>query len=164
MIMFIVPVISAVAIYYLFKWMIKGTYCFVKYISSIGEGRNAKPQKVYMTKVDLMDGIEFENFVATLLKRNGYADVEVTKASGDYGVDILAKKDGKKIAFQCKCYSSNLGVKPVQEVYSGGKMYNAHKFVVVTNAYFTKNAVALANQLGVELWSRDYLMRLMGKQ
>ena len=39
-----------------------------------------------------MEGHEFEYFCADLLKQKGFVDVEVTKGSGDYGVDILAEK------------------------------------------------------------------------
>jgi restriction system protein len=86
-----------------------------------------------MYVIDGMDGIAFENFVAKLLRNNGYKKVEITKASVDYGVDIIAVKDSKNYAFQCKCYSSNLGIKPIQQVYSDAKMYRADAAVVVTN-------------------------------
>lgn len=51
-----------------------------------------------------MEGHEFEYYCADLLKNKGFLEVEVTKGSGDYGVDILAEKDGITYAIQCKCY------------------------------------------------------------
>ena len=47
-----------------------------------------------LAAVDAMDGHEFEYFCAELLKENGFVNVEVTQASGDFGVDVLAEKDG----------------------------------------------------------------------
>ena len=44
--------------------------------------------------IDLMEGRDFEYYCAELLKRRGFQEVEVTKGSGDYGIDILAEKDG----------------------------------------------------------------------
>ena len=41
-----------------------------------------------------MDGHEFEYFCADLLEQRGFVEVEVTRGSGDYGIDILAEKDG----------------------------------------------------------------------
>ena len=38
--------------------------------------------------MDLMEGHEFEYYCAELLKDNGFQEVEVTKGSGDYGIDI----------------------------------------------------------------------------
>ena len=53
---------------------------------------------------DEMEGHEFEYFCADLLEKRGFEEVEVTKGSGDYGVDILAEKDGVTYAIQCKRY------------------------------------------------------------
>ena len=116
---------------------------------------------VDLTVVDMMPGLEFEQYIAELLKRNGYTKVQITKASGDYGVDVLATLNGKKYAFQCKCYSGNIGVKAVQEIYSGAKMYHAEIPVVIINSWFTPNAVNLARELTVQLWDRNKLRQLI---
>ena len=68
---------------------------------------------------DYMSGDDFEYFCADILRGNGFKNVEVTKASGDHGIDVLAKKDGVKYAIQCKRYSKPVGNKAVQEAYSG---------------------------------------------
>lgn len=44
--------------------------------------------------MDQMDGQTFEHFCADLLQSSGFSNVEVTQASGDFGIDILAQKDG----------------------------------------------------------------------
>ena len=44
--------------------------------------------------IDEMDGHDFEYFCAELLEKNGFIGVEVTKGSGEYGIDIIAEKDG----------------------------------------------------------------------
>lgn len=115
------------------------------------------------SKIDEMEGHRFEYFIAKVLRKNGFKNVNVTKASGDYGVDITANKDNQKWAFQCKRYSSNLGLKPIQEIYAGAKKYGADKAVVFTNVYFTPNAQTLAKTLNVELWGRDTLAGMIGK-
>ena len=51
-----------------------------------------------------MNPKEFEYTTAEILRRLGYKDVKVIGGSGDLGVDILAYKDGKKVAVQCKKY------------------------------------------------------------
>ena len=50
--------------------------------------------------IDRMEGLEFEYFCAELLRRRGFQGVEVTKGSGDYGIDILAEKEGVTYAIQ----------------------------------------------------------------
>ena len=44
--------------------------------------------------MDVLEGHDFEQFCAELLENKGFVDVEVTKGSGDYGIDILAEKEG----------------------------------------------------------------------
>lgn len=114
-----------------------------------------------LEKVDSMEGHDFERFCASILSKNGFSDVEVTQGSGDQGVDVLAKKDGIKYAIQCKCYSSDLGNKPVQEVNAGKVIYHCHIGVVLTNRYFTSGAKQAAEATGVLLWDRDKLKYLI---
>ena len=112
--------------------------------------RNIKP-----LPMDEMEGHDFEYYCADLLKNDGFLNVEVTKGSGDFGVDILAERDGISYAFQCKCYDKPIGVKAVQEIYAGRDYYNRMVGVVITNQYYTQPAVELAEKLKIVLWDRD---------
>lgn len=111
--------------------------------------------------MDLMEGHDFEYYCAELLQRRGFRDVEVTRGSGDYGVDILAEKDGVTYAIQCKCYSAPVGVKAVQEAYAGRDYYDRMVGAVLTNQYFTAPAVKAAKKLKILLWDRGYLEELL---
>ena len=122
-----------------------------------------KRRRIQSLPVDEMEGHDFEYYCADLLSANGFQDVEVTRGSGDFGVDILAKKEDITYAFQCKCYDKPIGVKAVQEVYAGKDYYDRMIGVVITNQYFTEPAVKLASKLNVILWDRDYLNDLIGE-
>lgn len=106
---------------------------------------------------DSMEGHQFEHFCAALFKQNNFHNVTVTQDTGDQGIDILAEKNGVKYAIQCKCYSSDIGNKAVQEAFAGCRYYNCHVPVVMTNRYFTKQAKDLAQKTNVLLWDRDIL-------
>lgn len=106
---------------------------------------------------DCMEGHDFEYFCADILRQNGYINVDVTRGSGDQGIDILAEKDGIKYGIQCKCYSSDIGNKAVQEAFSGKTFYGCHVAVVLTNRHFTKSAKELADSNHVLLWDREKL-------
>ncbi len=106
---------------------------------------------------DLMEGHEYELYCADLLKSHGFIEVEVTRESGDYGVDILAEREGVTYAIQCKCYSSPVGIKAIQEVYAGKDYYDRMVGVVMTNQRFTAPAVSFARKLKVLLWDGDYV-------
>ena len=110
---------------------------------------------------DRMDGWEFEEYIAELLMRNGFTHVEVTRGSKDQGVDILAQKDEVSYAIQCKHYSGKVPNKAVQEAYAGAKFYGCEVPVVLTNSYFYPSAEELGDEIGVELWDRDELWRLI---
>lgn len=107
--------------------------------------------------LDGMEGHDFEYYCADILRKRGFLEVEVTRGSGDYGVDILAEKDGVTYAIQCKSYSAPVGVKAVQEAYAGRDYYDRMVGAVLTNQYFTKPAVEAAKKLKILLWDRGYL-------
>lgn len=115
----------------------------------------------YFQNYDSMDGHQFEYFCADILKKNGFENVEVTRGSGDHGIDILAEKDGVSYAIQCKCYSSNVGNSAVQQAHTGKSLYRKDIAVVLTNRYFTLQAREEAGELGVKLWDRDKLNEMI---
>lgn len=112
-------------------------------------------------EIDKMTGIEFESFVKNLLQKLGYQNVQTTKASGDEGVDIIAYSNRKKIAIQCKRYNNKVTNSAIQEVFSGKHFYNCQEAYVITNWYFTQNAINLAKKLKVKLIDRKSLFDLV---
>lgn len=113
---------------------------------------------------DDMNGWEFEEYVARLLTWNGFRHVEVTSGSKDQGVDILADRNGISYAIQCKHYDGKVPNKAVQEAYAGAEYYGCDVAVVLTNSYFYPSAFELGDSIGVELWDRDTLKKLMRRQ
>ncbi len=110
---------------------------------------------------DDMEGKDFEDYCADLLDAKGFENVETTPDSHDYGVDLIADKDGISYAIQCKCYSSPVGIKAVQEAYAGKDYYGSMVAVVMSNQRFTKSAVEFAAKLNVILWDGNYVMKLI---
>lgn len=116
---------------------------------------------MYSDKFDYMTGEDFEEFIANILKKIDFYNIQLTKKSGDQGVDILAEKQGIKHAIQCKRYSKAVGNSAVQQVFSGKVFYHCDVAVVVTNNYFTDSAIELARENGVILWDRNVLKELL---
>ena len=117
--------------------------------------------KEKMNRVDTMEGLEFEEFTCEILKENGYKNIKKTQASGDFGVDVIACKDNKKYAIQCKRYKSTLGIAAIQQVHTGKDYYNADVAVVLTTSSFTSSAIKAANRVNVKLWDGVVLQKLM---
>lgn len=116
-----------------------------------------------LEKIDMFTGIQFEQYIMGLLKKEGYSNIRPTKTSGDYGVDITAEKNGLKCAIQCKRFHNNIPIKAIQEIKAGKTYYKCDKAMVITNSYYTQNAKNLASSTGVQLFDRDDLIRIIKK-
>lgn len=108
-------------------------------------------------EIDTMAGVQFEHYLKELFKSRGYNAI-VTTATGDYGADLVLEKDGEKIVVQAKRYSKSVGIKAIQEVHSSRTMYGASSAWVVTNNFFTKSAIDLADKSNVKLIDRNELI------
>lgn len=108
---------------------------------------------------DGMSPEEFEHYCAGLLRRAKWR-AEVTPASGDQGVDIVAEKRGQRIVVQCKMYSKPVGNRAVQEIVAGIAHTDAQRGVVVTTIGYTQSAQALAESNNVLLLRHDELHRI----
>lgn len=107
----------------------------------------------------LKDGLDFEKYFAKVLEKLGFYDIKVTDGSGDFGIDVLAYSNDILYGFQCKLYSNSVGNKAIQEAYSGKTHYDCNIAVVVTNNYFTNQAIQQAKDTKVLLWDRTILIK-----
>lgn len=112
---------------------------------------------VDLSQVDSLEGHDFEYWCADLLMRNGFSRVNVTRASGDDGLDIIAYHGTAKWGIQCKRSNSKVTNKAVQEAFTGKALYDCQYVAVITNNYFTPSAVETAKKTQVLLWDRDWI-------
>lgn len=140
--------------YWFLKTIIHWIICFYKNIFCLHINEN---------KIDQLTGFEFELLVQKLLIKSGYHDVKITQASGDYGIDILAKKKHVFYGFQCKRYQKNIGVNAIQQAYGGISYYNLDQAIVITNSYFTEAAYQLASVNDILLIDRQKLFKMLKK-
>lgn len=142
-------------------WVIFFLFCFYKIYRTRSYKGVFRKGTLSVGELDNLDGIAFEELACEILVANGFEIAENTPASGDYGVDILAQKEGMSYAIQCKRYLEPVGLEAVQQVYAGRAYYECHVAVVLTNQTFTANAQNLADKLGVVLWDRETLRNLL---
>lgn len=142
-------------------WMMMILFFLYK-IFSLSRRKTFFQKGIYSLRdLDEIDGIDFETLTCDILIANGFDSAENTQASVDFGVDVLAHKDGITYAIQCKRYHHPVGIEAIQQVYAGRAYYECHVAVVLTNQYFTINAHKLADKIGVVLWDRDMLAQLL---
>lgn len=124
---------------------------------------NKKPVIYGSTPVDHMTGSQFEQYLADLYSDYGYR-VQKTDHTGDFGADlILDSEDGRSVV-QAKRYSQKVGIRAIQEISAAKKYYIADRTLVITNNYFTKAAIELAQINDVILINRNDLIRLISKR
>lgn len=103
-----------------------------------------------------MSGQEFERLICRLLGAMEFR-TELTKVSGDGGIDIVAVLDkpiiGGKYLFQCKRYAPDnlVGASAVRDFYGAVTADRAVKGVFVTTSDFTPQAREFADKTGIEL-------------
>ena len=116
-------------------------------------------QNLRLQDVDSMDGISFEHYMAQLLAERGYSNVSLTEQY-DYGVDIIAEKDGVRWGIQTKRYSGLVKAEAVRQVVTGLRLYGCDRAMVVTNSTYSNVAKRLAEGNDCVLIDRDGLAAL----
>ena len=117
---------------------------------------NRRRGRASLLALDGMTGTEFEDYVAARLRRAGWM-VTFTPVIGDYGVDLIAQRDGKSVAVQCKRHSKSVGIAAVQQVVAGARHHGCTRSIVVSNQEFTQAAKQLAATHGCQLIGRRAL-------
>ena len=116
--------------------------------------------KSEIVNTDNMTGVEFEDFLAQLFQKLGYK-TEKTKASGDYGVDLIITDRCGSVIIQAKRYRDKVSIGAVQEICAARQYYGIYNAWIVSNSYFTNAAATLAERNGVELINRERLSELI---
>ena len=115
-----------------------------------------------ISQIDTLSGVEFEQYLFLLFKKMGYK-VSLTRASNDFGADLILSMGSERGVVQAKRYNSTVGVSAVQQAHSAKAHYGAEYAIVITNNYFSVEAKKLAKENSVTLIDRDGLQNLVTK-
>ncbi len=122
----------------------------------------SSPKYRDMEYIDSLSGLEFEDFLKELFIDFGYK-IKDLPYSNDYGADLIISKGFEEIVIQAKNYSGNVGNKAIQEVVSAKVYYKCDKAMVITNSYYTQNAIKTAQESGVILIDRGELEKILNE-
>lgn len=95
---------------------------------------------------------EFEKLAQLLLRESGFSQVEVTKKTGDGGIDGFGKFKingmiSFKLAFQCKRYKGMVKTSEIRD-FRGSMTTDIEKGISITTGSFTREAVEEATADG----------------
>jgi len=113
-------------------------------------------QRAYLQKVQRlselheMDPHQFEVFVGSVFRELGY-EVSATPVTGDQGVDLFVKKDGRRSIVQVKRYAGTVGQPVVRDLYGAMLHHMADSAFLVTTGHFSARAEAWASNKAIEL-------------
>ena len=95
-----------------------------------------------------------ENLVGRLFEKKGYS-IEVVGKTGDYGIDVEAKKDDSYLGIQVKHWSGNVGTDDVMKTFGGSNKFTK-VIIISTKSGFTNQALEFAlkeeTRYRIELW------------
>ena len=118
-------------------------------------------QNLTIKDIDTLNGHDFEEVMYELFK-SAKLKVEKTPKSRDYGADLIITTKHEKIVIQCKLYfNHNVGNSAIQEINTAKSYYDATMGVVITNSFFTKPAISLAERNQVKMMDRNALIEFL---
>jgi HJR/Mrr/RecB family endonuclease len=114
--------------------------------------------KTCIYSLDSLSEKEFEYFIKWLLEEMGY-EIQQEKDVHDSGIDLIALKDHERIVVQVKKYHGSCNVSDTIVLLSqeATRRYCCSRAIVITTAYFTRQAKEDAKKVGIELWDKDIL-------
>ncbi len=130
--------------------------------------KNSMARKQLAEFLQSMDPYQFEHLIKRLLEEMGYSDVEVTAASNDKGVDVVAEIElgisHVREVIQVKRQKSNIG-RPILDQLRGSLHYfQAVRGSIISTSGFAKNAQQSAFAPGaapITLIDGDRLVNLL---
>jgi HJR/Mrr/RecB family endonuclease len=158
-----------------FKKVGKGLFALVKQIESTKspllaiQNQNILVKQKLIEKLQEMDPFQFEFLVAELLRKIGYENVEVTKRSGDKGIDVkgnltVGGLTNVKTVIQVKRYKkgNNISGKYITQLRGSAEV--DQRGLIITTSDFTrdaKNESKAVNKMPVALVNGEKLINLL---
>ncbi|MCQ9185711.1 restriction endonuclease [Streptomyces sp. IBSBF 2953] len=123
--------------------------------------RADRPLAGVMAAMDAMNGREFEEHVAALLRRDGCTDVVVQGGGRDRGIDITARTaHGRRLVVQCKRFAPHLSItSPELQKFVGAAkvLHDSEVALYVATCPFTRDALNIAAETGITAVHRGLL-------
>lgn len=130
---------------------------------------NDRTKQELLVQLGEIDPGTFEELIGELLERIGFEDVEVTKRSGDGGIDVrgvltVGGVTRVKTAIQVKRWANNVPDRIVREL--RGSIGPAEQGLIITTSRFTKSATKeaeMTDRAPVTLINGELLVELLAE-
>jgi hypothetical protein len=109
-----------------------------------------------------LPGLSFESELAVLYRRLGY-QVELTPASGDKGVDLVLRRDGRTTIVQCKATRKPVGPNIARELYGTLMEMRADDAILASLAGCTAGVRDFIRDKPIRLLTLDEIVRMQDR-
>ncbi|HOP22622.1 MAG TPA: restriction endonuclease [Gammaproteobacteria bacterium] len=135
------------------------------------QNQNELVKKKLIEKIQEMDPFQFEYLTAELLRKIGYENVDVTKRSGDKGIDVVGNLTvggltNVKTVIQVKRYKTGNNISGKYITQLRGSAEVDQRGLIITTSDFTKDAInesKATNKMPVALVNGEKLIDLLFK-
>ncbi len=129
----------------------------------IRESHRYKLDQLALRNWKAMRGGDLEVFLAEVFIELQYI-VERTGRAGDQGVDLILRREARRIAVQVKGYVDSVPNTAIQEAYTGMRFHRCDACAVITNSRFTSGGRSVAASVGCALVDETTLPMLIRGQ
>lgn len=99
-----------------------------------------------------MNFTEYEHHVADVLRDEGWEATHIGKTSCDGGIDVIADRDGERLAVQVKMFNARrIAPRAIRELAGAATEQDCDSSMIVTPGGVQPNARVTAKKLGVEI-------------
>lgn len=99
-----------------------------------------------------MTSKQYQNLVTAFLEEKGYS-VSIPSRQRDYGVDLIAKKEGKAMGVQVRLYSEGhrATYQNIMNLFAGSRYLGCTTGLFVTNSAADEEAHAMADKFRIAI-------------
>ncbi|WP_372162048.1 restriction endonuclease [Xanthomonas axonopodis pv. cyamopsidis] len=145
-------------------WMLLGICWLAALCSYLGSRSRQRFLDTRTTLESLAAGgwRQFERLVGEAFRRQGYSVEQTGLGSADGGIDLILRKDGRRILVQCKQWKrQQVGVSVVREMYGLLAHHQAHAVKIACIGTYTKDAERFAEGKPIELIGGEQLLNMI---
>lgn len=104
----------------------------------------------------------FEQLVGEAFRRQGYTVEETGLGGADGGIDLILRKNGRRVLVQCKQWRQRqVGAKVVREMYGLLAHHRADEVKIACSGTYTRDAAEFAQGKPIELIGGEELLRMI---
>lgn len=145
-------------------WLVLAACALAALFSFVGARRKRRllDTRTGLDSIAALGWRDFERLVGEAFRRQGYAVEETGLGGADGGIDLILRKDGKRVLVQCKrWHRQQVGVSVVREMYGLLAHHGADEVRIATLGGYTPDAMAFARGKPIVLIGGDALLGMI---